>query len=156
MKLHRFAISSVWVMALTAALAGPAAAQDIVDGAEEIESPDRNTGGDGTRWDAREMPIERTLLDNVDFVDGDMHDWKYFRIPFETAAELVVNFDNPAAQGCVVVYDNMQVEIARLENQTEATLEVVLQLSPGIYYLEFFARAESSDYIFEVNLQHEP
>src|SRR5690606_22871000 len=64
------------------------AALVLSSGCSVQKDPDRNTGGDGTRLEAVEIPVNRTVIDNVSYIDGDQHDWKYFRVPVQGLIEV--------------------------------------------------------------------
>lgn len=110
----------------------------------------RNTGGDGTRLEAVEIPVNRTVIDNVSYVDGDQHDWKYFRVPVQGLVELIIAFDNPEAKGTVIVRDATGMQVSRLEHKAEPRLQTTFRADPGLYYLEIFVEVERSDYTLEV------
>jgi len=114
---------------------------------------DRNTGGDGTRLNAVEIPLNRTVIDNVSRVDGDMHDWKYFRVPVEGIVTLIMAFDNPDAKGVVIVRDATGLQVSRLEHHAEPRLQTTFRADPGIYYLEIYVQVERSDYTLEVQFE---
>lgn len=117
------------------------------------QDPDRNTGGDGTRLDAIEIPLNRTVIDNVSYVDGDMHDWKYFRVPVQGLVSVLIAFDNPQAKGVVIVRDATGMQVARMEHRAEPRLQQTFRADPGIYYLEIYVNVEHSDYTLEVNFE---
>jgi len=117
------------------------------------KDPDRNTEGDGSRLDAIEIPVNRTVIDNVSHVDGDMHDWKYFRIPSEGIVEVVIAFDNAQAKGVVIIRDATGMQVSRLEHKGEPRLQTTFRGQAGIYYLEIYVPVERSDYTLEINFE---
>ena len=117
------------------------------------KDPDRNTGDDGTRLEAREIPVNRTIIDNVSYVDGDMHDWKYFRVPVEGIVEIVIAFDNPDAKGIVIARDATGMQVSRMEHKAEPRLQQTFRALPGVYYMEIFVQVERSDYTLEVHFE---
>lgn len=117
------------------------------------KDPDRNSGGDGTRLEAGEIPLNRTVIDNVSYLDGDMHDWKYFRVPVSGLVTVLMAFDNANAKGVVIVRDATGMQVARMEHRAEPRLQQTFRADPGIYYLEIFVNIEHSDYTLEVNFE---
>ncbi len=116
------------------------------------KDPDRNTGDDGTRLGAREIPINRTIIDNVSYGDGDMHDWKYFRAPTNGVVTVIFSFDNPNAKGIVIVRDETGMQKSMLEHQGPR-LETTFKAEPRNYYLEIFVQTERSDYTLQVDFE---
>ncbi len=119
------------------------------------KDPNRNSGPDGDRMGAVEIPLNRTIIDNVSWVDGDMTDWKYFRVPTQGIIEVVISFDNAAAKGIVIIRRATGEQISRLEHKAEPRLQQTFRADPGVYYLEIFAQTERSDYTLEVLFEQE-
>jgi len=129
------------------------AALVLSSGCSVQKDPDRNTGGDGTRLEAVEIPVNRTVIDNVSYIDGDQHDWKYFRVPVQGLIEVIIAFDNPNAKGTVIIRDATGMQVSRLEHKAEPRLQTTFRADPGIYYLEIFVEVERSDYTLEILFQ---
>src|SRR5690606_597031 len=129
------------------------AALVLSSGCSVQKDPDRNTGGDGTRLEAVEIPVNRTVIDNVSYIDGDQHDWKYFRVPVQGLIEVIIAFDNPNAKGTVIIRDATGMQVSRLEHKAEPRLQTTFRADPGIYLLEIFVEVERSDYALEILFQ---
>lgn len=114
------------------------------------KDPNRNSGENATRLGAEEIPVGRTIIDNVSYVDGDMTDWKYFRVPLQGIVEVTIAFDNPAGKGVVIVRDATGLQISRIEHRAEPRLQTTFRADPGVYYLEIYVEVERSDYTLEV------
>lgn len=125
----------------------------VAFGCSVQKDPDRNTGDDGTRLEAREMPVDRTVIDNVSYADGDMHDWKYFRVPSKGIMEIIIAFDNANAKGIVIIRDATGMQVSRMEHRAEPRLQTTFHAEAGIYYLEIYVQTERSDYTLEANFQ---
>lgn len=113
--------------------------------------PNANSGGDESRLKATEIPVNRTIIDNVNYNAGDMTDWKYFNLPSSGLVEFLIAFDNPSAKGTAIIRDARGAQVTRVDHQGEPKLQTTFRGQPGIYYLEIYANQEMSDYTLEVN-----
>lgn len=133
------------LLALSAIACGPSL---------DIErKPNANSGSDGQRLGAIQVPTNRTVIDHVDRNAGDMTDWKYFDLPMRSFVELVVAFDAVEAEGTVIVRDAMGMQLARVDYRGEPKLQTAFRADGGLYYVEVFVNSGGSSYTLEINTE---
>ncbi len=113
---------------------------------------DSRSGIDKTREGAQEISLNATIVDNVDLRRFDKTDWKYFTVPSAGVIDIVVSFDNPRALGEMVVTDEVGQIVSTFQDEKKRLLDrVSFKAESGLYYLQFWANAEGSDYSVQVN-----
>jgi hypothetical protein len=117
------------------------------------KDPERNSGPDKDRLGAIECPINATIVDNVDRNRGDMTDWKYFFIPSPAVVEVIIAFDNANAKAIAVIREATGVQKTLIEHRGEPILKNSFRAKPGVYYIQIYARQESTDYTLEIMTQ---
>lgn len=116
-------------------------------------NPDESSGGDGERGRAVRMPLDEPVLDDVNYTEGDMHDWKYFQIPGPGRITVRLGCDNSGAACIANVRDDVGVVLRRLAGG-EGPVTETLGVSRGNYYIEVYAQASSTSYT--VLVEYEP
>ena len=110
-----------------------------------------NSGEDRARTGAVELPLERTVLDNVDRVGLDQTDWKYFSVPTAGLVEIIVAFDNVEARGKVRIREAHGLVLTSLEDQGEPLMRHSFKAEAGYYYLEVWCEQLTTDYTIEIH-----
>ena len=135
------------------ASAAPATSSSPLEAGAEGDSPqldpNRNTGGDGTWEQAREIPTNRTIIDNVSHRDGDMHDWKLFRVYEPGRVGVRFHCDGLESKTTILLRDDQKIELGQIQCPSESA-DLWLELEMGGYYLEIVSLEGASDYTFEV------
>ncbi len=114
---------------------------------------ERNSEEDKNRLGAIECPINATIVDNVDKNRGDMTDWKFFFIPSPTVVEIIIAFDNANAKAIAVIRESTGVQKNLIEHRGEPLIKSSFKAKPGVYYIQVYARQESTDYTLEIMTQ---
>lgn len=115
--------------------------------------PNKNSGSDGEKAGAREVPIGRLVTGSVDRESGDATDWFYFRITATGVIDLTASFDQTEAVGVILVRDSLGTQIARLEHRALPVLRATFRGEPGIYYAEVFVENGRSEYTLQVDFE---
>lgn len=113
---------------------------------------DENTGGDGTRGEAREVSVDTLIDDRLSADQGDHSDWKKFAI--EGPAKITIRFwwDVPDVGLSVTLRDELGQKIAGLAHargQREEALGPV-KLKEGTYFLEVSSTEGATVYTYEI------
>ncbi len=118
------------------------------------DDPERNSE-DSERTTAIEMPMDRVIIDNVDFYNGDRTDWKYFIVPSEGLVKVVVNFDNENASPEVEVVNSVGQVLSNLElpESNQFLRQLSFNGQPGTYYLHVWVEEGETDYSAEAQFQ---
>jgi len=127
-------------------LAGTLAAGCNVEDDPERESKDSE------RTSALEMPINKVIIDNVDFFGGDRTDWKYYTLPSDGLCKVVINFDDESASPEIEVINSVGQVLSNLDlpESSEFLRQLSFRATPGNYYLHIFVEEGSTDYSVEV------
>jgi hypothetical protein len=125
----------------------------LAAGCDVAKDPEEQSGPDQVRLGAVEVLISNTYIDNVNYVDGDMTDWKYFTVPTSGIVTLVIGFDNPDARAVVNIKDGTGQPKSRLEHRGEIRLEQTFRAEAGVYYLEIFAQESKTSYTLELTFE---
>ena len=114
--------------------------------------PYPHRAGDDSRMDAVEIPLNRTVIDNVNAEDP--VDWKYFEITESGTLTILVAFDSQEAAGFMRLFDANPAPLGELVDEREVSYRLVLDVTEGFYHLEFGAHG-NTDYTVEVSLEPE-
>lgn len=112
--------------------------------------PESKSGDDQDRIGAVPIELNQLYLDDVDCLGGDKTDWKYFSVPAEGDVSVTFAFDEPAANGTIVLRKQNGEEITRVKFKPGARTTHRFHAMPVLYYLEIFCEAASSEYSLEV------
>lgn len=118
------------------------------------KDPERNSE-DSARTSAMEMPMDRVIVDNVDYWNGDRTDWKYFTVTEAGIVTVIVNFDNEEAKPDVEVASAVGQILSDLDLPESTTFLRMLSFkaAPGNYYLHLTADEGGTDYSLEVKFK---
>ncbi|TNF29891.1 MAG: hypothetical protein EP329_14690 [Deltaproteobacteria bacterium] len=113
---------------------------------------DENTGGDGSRGEAREVRVDGPVDDRVSAEQGDNTDWKKFEL--EDTAKVTVHFwwDEPSVAVSMTIRDELGQKLTAMKHgkgQREEQLGPI-KLKAGAYFLEISASDGASVYTFEI------
>ncbi len=112
---------------------------------------DHASGPDKIREGASEVSLNATIIDSVDPEKGDTNDWKYFTVPAPGVIKVLVTFDNPKAQGEVVLRDSRGKSVSTYQDARRNVLDhITYKAEPGPYYLHIWANESDSDYTLVV------
>ncbi len=115
------------------------------------DDPERQSTEDKARTGAIEVPLDRVVIDHVTYWDGDRTDWKYFTVPADGVARVIVYFDNEDARPNVTVTNEVGQIMSRLEDSEAGFLrQLSFQAAPGNYYVHLWAEEGATDYSLEV------
>lgn len=115
------------------------------------EDPERESQ-DSERTKAIEMPLDKVVIDNVDYFGGDRTDWKYFTIPSDGIVKVVINFDDENASPEIEVINAVGQVLSNLDlpESSEFLRQLSIQGEPGNYYLHIYVEEGATDYSVEV------
>ena len=123
-------------------------------------TPNRNTGGDGERFQAQPQELNKIFMDSVDFDDGDATDWRYVVIGQRGLLSVTCHFDNPQAKTSVNVRDAVGNVLAAQYHNGQPRQEATVKVKPGVegtgkYFVEVNALEEGaiSQYSCEANFE---
>jgi hypothetical protein len=109
---------------------------------------------DKVREGASEVSLNATVIDSVDREHGDTNDWKYFTVPAVGVVTIKVSFDNPKAEGEVVLTDARGKSISTYQDVRRSVLDnMTFKAEPGRYYLHIWANEADSDYTLLVDFK---
>lgn len=115
---------------------------------------DEQTGGDGTRGEAREIQVGPTLDDRLSALQGDNTDWKKFTLT--DGGKLVVKFwwDDPSISATVTLRDELGQKLEAMKHAKGQGQDALgpVQVAAGTYYLEIVASEGASVYTYELHL----
>lgn len=115
--------------------------------------PNENSGEDGERSKAQPLPLNEPVNDRVDFLGGDMTDWKYFQVPAAGSVTVTLGCDDGGA-GCLAnLRDEVGLVISRIDSQGNPRTEARFAVGRGNYYLEIIAQASATDYTVQVDYE---
>ncbi len=116
----------------------------------ETLGPDSNSSPDSERSHAKQVELNRTIIDDVSCIDGDKTDWKFFSVPSPTRIAVTFAFDEPSAGGTVVIHQPTGeiMKVVKSIPNSRATQE--FDAVRGHYYLEIYCQAYKSEYTLEV------
>lgn len=113
---------------------------------------DENTGGDGTRGEARAVAVDAAIDDRVSTDQGDGTDWKKFEL--DDAAKVTVRFwwDEPGVNVSITLRDELGQKLTAMKHAPGQREEALgpIKLKGGSYFLEIAATGGASVYTFEV------
>ena len=124
----------------------------LLTGCEAL-GPETRSGTDKDRLGAIEMKLGSLVLDQVNCIDGDKTDWKYFTVDEESRIAVSFAFDEPSAGGTVVIRKPTGEELSTNKFVPGARMTKVFDAVPGYYYLEIYCEAFMSEYTIEVTKQ---
>jgi len=113
---------------------------------------DENTGGDGTRGEAREVRVDGPVDDRVSAIDGDNTDWKKFELDDDAKVTIHFWWDEPGVGVSMTIRDELGQKLIAMKHgsgQREEALGPV-KLKAGAYFLEVSATDGASVYTFEI------
>ena len=115
------------------------------------EDPERNSQ-DSARTAALEMPLNKVVIDNIDYFGGDQTDWKYFTIPSDGLVRVIANFDDKSASPNIEVINEVGQVLSDLDlpESNEFLRQLSFQGKPGNFYLHIFVGEGVTDYSVEV------
>ncbi len=116
--------------------------------------PNRQSGGDQSRTQAIEMPVNRVIIDHCDQVNGDRDDWKYITVNSPGIAKVTVNFDYIEAEAQVEVINSVGQVLSNLElpESTDILRQLSFEVQPGNYYLHIYCQTLETDYSVEIRV----
>ena len=121
-----------------------------------IPAPDANSGDDGHRHTAVELPLEEPIPDDFSWPKGDRTDWKVFQLPSDSLLIVNVHFTNADAVARVELYDTYGRPIAKRikESGRDEHLQFSEALRKGRYFLRIMAddEGDASEYTVVLNL----
>jgi len=113
---------------------------------------DENTGGDGSRGEAREVATDRAIDDRVSTDQGDNTDWKKFSLDSDSKVTVRFWWDEPAVKVNVTLRDELGVKLVSLNHARGQREEILgpVKLKEGAYFLEVATSDGESVYTFEI------
>jgi len=111
--------------------------------------PNRNSGGDGERYQARPQALNKVFMDSVDYDDGDSTDWRFVVIGQRGLLTVTCHFDNVQAKTSLSVRDAVGNVLATQYHNGQPRQEAVVKVKPGTdgtakYFLEVNALEEGA------------
>ncbi len=111
--------------------------------------PNRNTGGDGERFQAKPQELNKMFMDSVDYDDGDATDWRYVVVGQRGLLTVTCHFDNPQAKTSVAVRDAVGNVLAMQHHDGQPRQEATVKVKPGVdgtgkYFVEVNALEEGA------------
>ena len=118
------------------------------------QDPDRNSE-DGSRLTAIELPLNRVVIDKVDFQNGDKTDWKFFTVNSPGLVTITVSFDNEEATPTAALHNAVGQVMSELDrgDNNDQLRRVSFEAKPGNYYVSLFVEELFSDYTIEVKFE---
>lgn len=112
-------------------------------------SPNRNSGGDGERFQAQPQELNKIFMDAVDYDDGDATDWRYVVIGQRGLLTVTCHFDNVEAKTSVTVRDAVGNVLATQFHNGQPRQQATVKVKPGTdgtarYYVEVTALEEGA------------
>ncbi|MDX9722853.1 MAG: hypothetical protein RBU37_19040 [Myxococcota bacterium] len=111
---------------------------------------------DGNYVDAIGIELGSSRTGTLSPADGDKADWVYLRIPRPGRLLLSVRFENPEAEGVLIVRDAARQELSRLTQTGTQSSSLETMVDEGRVYLELTSSSGPTAYTFETKLEPLP
>lgn len=117
--------------------------------------PNRNGGGDHSRTLAREIPLNKVIIDHVDVVGGDQDDWKFFTINSPGLVKVEANFDNDESDAKIFVHNAVGQIMSDLDlpESTQQLRQLQFKAEPGNFYLHVSTEELETSYSLKVTFK---
>lgn len=116
--------------------------------------PDANSGGDGKRHEAVELPLEAWLTDEtgVNYGAGDRSDWKKVMVPRNGSLHVDVAFDNKDAAVIVAFYDRYGRKLGEKGKSKGSTEHVKFEaeVTKGKYFIQIMAKETEDKSVYSI------
>jgi hypothetical protein len=115
--------------------------------------PNEASGNDGERGRAQPLPLGEPVIDNVNYIENDMTDWKFVQIDAPGQLTVTLGCDYSGAACLCRVRNAVGQIVETIDPEGEPTVTRRLDVRRGNYYLEILAQAASTEYTIQADYE---